>query len=138
MRQIAMEVFKATNGMSPTFICDMIQNSCPTHSYNLRHKNIKNSHCRTTHFGLHSFKHLSITIWNSLPHETRAFLILMFLSRQSSHGLDLNVNAHYVNLSSLSKCFFYGHRLFSLFLPSILSVLYLCFISPLCFISRSK
>jgi hypothetical protein len=57
--------------MSPPFIANIFSSSRPTHSYNLRNNNLINNHCRTSNFGLKSFTHTSITIWNSLPNNIK-------------------------------------------------------------------
>ena len=67
---IATEVFKAYNSISPQYVCDIFQK--PKHNYSLRAKNtlFKTSNT-STKGGLHSFKHVGTTIWNSLPNELR-------------------------------------------------------------------
>jgi hypothetical protein len=71
IRMLATEVYKATNNLSPSFICDLFNDAQPTHSYNLRNKNLKKNPCRTSKFGLNSFTHTAINIWNSLPNNIR-------------------------------------------------------------------
>jgi hypothetical protein len=72
IRSLGIEVFKAINHLSPPFICDLFKSKIPSHSYNLRNPNLKKSHCRTTQFGLNSFTHNAINVWNSLPNEMRS------------------------------------------------------------------
>ena len=67
LRSLALEVFKALNHVSPSFICDIFKENVRTHRYNLRGNALIHSHSRTTRFGLHSFNHLGVSVWNSLP-----------------------------------------------------------------------
>ena len=71
IRSIALETYKALNNSSPSYICDLFKSSVQSHSYNLRRNNLIHSTCRTSHFGLKSFTHVAINIWNSLPNEIR-------------------------------------------------------------------
>ena len=81
IRTIAIEVFKAFNRLSPTFICDMFM--IPTHAYNLRSANtLFQSHKRTTNGGLHSFSHVGTNIWNSLPNDLRTISDFKIFKRQ--------------------------------------------------------
>jgi hypothetical protein len=67
-----LEVFKAYNKLSPPYMTDLFDSNVPIHSYNLRHNNMIHTHRRTTKYGLHSFNHVGITIWNKLPNHMRA------------------------------------------------------------------
>jgi hypothetical protein len=70
LRDIATEVYKVYNRLSPEIISDLFETN--ERPYNLRSKNtFKVSHKRTTKYGLHSFKHFGITIWNGLPSKVR-------------------------------------------------------------------
>lgn len=70
LRNIALEVYKAYNGLNPSYINQMFTK--PTHTYNLRAKNsLTQSHKNSTKGGLHSFQHIGVKIWNSLPNEYR-------------------------------------------------------------------
>ena len=70
-RLIAMEIYKAVNKLSPPYICELFSENAPQHSYNLRKRNMCHSQKRTTKYGLLSFNHIGINIWNSLPKKLR-------------------------------------------------------------------
>lgn len=70
LHNIAIEVFKAYNKMSPEYINALF--SKPTHNYSLRSKNtLYQTNKNSTKGGLHSFQHIGTQIWNSLPNECR-------------------------------------------------------------------
>ena len=71
MRNIACEVYKAHFKLSPSFMCDMFKENLPSHNYDLRGKSLRQDHRRTKTYGLHSFNHIGISIWNSLPADLR-------------------------------------------------------------------
>lgn len=71
LRFLALEVFKALNRISPSFICDMFNVNFRAHNYNLRGNALIHNHSRTTRYGLHSFNHLGVSVWNSLPSHFR-------------------------------------------------------------------
>ena len=69
---IALEVFKCLNGLNPKFMCDLFDKNVPMHNYSLRNQRaLVFSQKRTVKNGLHSFSHIGIKIWNSLPNEYR-------------------------------------------------------------------
>jgi hypothetical protein len=66
LRAIALEVFKAYNKLSPSYINSIFTQT--NSRYNLRRRdNIQMMPNRTTRYGLHSFRHIGGQIWNSLP-----------------------------------------------------------------------
>ena len=70
LRVIALEVFKATNDFSPSYMKGLFTQQ--TTKYNLRSGNsIRPKTNRTTNYGLHSFTHFGGTLWNSIPSEVR-------------------------------------------------------------------
>jgi hypothetical protein len=70
LRFLAIEVFKARNGLSPNYISDMFKST--THKYSLRSKNtLSQTHKRTVIGGTHTFQHTGVQIWNSLPNNLR-------------------------------------------------------------------
>ena len=71
LRNIALEVFKLQNKLSPPYICDLFTGNQRTHQYNLRHNSLSHSHFKITRYGLHSFNHLGVQIWNNLPNHFR-------------------------------------------------------------------
>ena len=71
IRNIALEVFKAIHKLNPSFINNMFSDNVHTHSYNLRKDSLRHTHKRTRNYGLHSFNHVGVTVWNSLPGNIR-------------------------------------------------------------------
>ena len=71
LRAFAIKIYKIQNDLSPAILGNSFkQNSRP---YNLRSgKSFTLSNKRTTKYGLHSFQHFGITIWNSLPTHFRS------------------------------------------------------------------
>ena len=70
MKQMATEVFKIVNDMSPEYIKDLItiQNS----SYNFRRENQASiPQVKSTRYGLRSFRCEAARIWNCLPNDLR-------------------------------------------------------------------
>ena len=71
LRTLALEVFKAVNKLSPTFIQDLFAKT--EHKYNLRAGDtLTRRHVNTTKGGKHSFSHYSTQIWNDLPNKLRS------------------------------------------------------------------
>ena len=71
MKQMAIEVFKIVNDMSPEYIKDLItiQNS----SYNFRRENQASiPQVKSTRYGLRSFRYEAARIWNRLPNDLRS------------------------------------------------------------------
>lgn len=67
-RTLAIEIFKAKNGMSPQYLTDIFVTN--KNSYNTRQKdNLHTPVVNTTHYGLHSIQYLAAKIWNQLPRE---------------------------------------------------------------------
>lgn len=70
MKQMASEVFKIVNDMSPEYIKDLI--TIKNASYNFRNENQATvPQVRSTRYGLRSFRYEAARIWNSLPNELR-------------------------------------------------------------------
>ena len=70
MKQMATEVFKIVNDMSPEYIKDLItiQNS----SYDFRRENQASiPQVKSTRYGLSSFRYEAARIWNCLPNDLR-------------------------------------------------------------------
>ena len=71
LRAIAVEVFKAYNSLSPSYINSIFTSS--SSRYNLRRRdNVKIMPNRTSRYGLHSLRHTGGMLWNSLPDELRS------------------------------------------------------------------
>lgn len=70
MRQIACEVFKIINNISPSYIRDLI--TVRDSSYNFRsEKQATLPQVKSTRYGLRSFRYEAARIWNSLPNSVR-------------------------------------------------------------------
>lgn len=70
LKQMACEVFKIVNGMSPHFIRDLI--SLKSSNYNFRsNKTADIPRVNTTRYGLRSFRSEAPRIWNCLSNELR-------------------------------------------------------------------
>ena len=65
-RTLLLEIYKAVNNISPPYMRDLF---APRHiPYNLRCSDkLKQPHCRTTKYGLHSFSVQGASLWNKLP-----------------------------------------------------------------------
>lgn len=70
LRSTALEVYKSYHSLNPSYLNDLVQERKPLHEYTLRRQGLIHVKPRTNH-GLHSFKHTSVNIWNSLPTELR-------------------------------------------------------------------
>ena len=68
---MAIEVYKIYNKLCPSFVTKLLPTK--TLRYNLRSgKTFSVCHKRTTKYGLNSFKHFGVTIWNDLPVHIRS------------------------------------------------------------------
>jgi hypothetical protein len=71
LRMMAIEIYKIHNNLSPSLIKNLLPARTP--GYNLRSRSsFSMCHSRTTKYGLNSFKHLGIVIWNDLPVNIRS------------------------------------------------------------------
>ena len=71
LRVMAIEVYKIYNKLCPSFVTKLLPTK--TLRYNLRSgKTFSVCHKRTTKYGLNSFKHFGVTIWNDLPVHIRS------------------------------------------------------------------
>ena len=69
-RTLAIETFKAKNGMSPVYLTDIFVTN--NNRYNTRQtENLYVPVVNTTQYGLHSIQYLAAKIWNQLPKETK-------------------------------------------------------------------
>ena len=70
IKQMACEVFKIINKMSPEYINDLVE--IKTSTYNFRaEKQAEVPRVNTTRYGLRSFRSEAARVWNSLPNEMR-------------------------------------------------------------------
>ena len=70
IKQIACEVFKIINKMSPEYINDLVE--IKTLTYNFREKEqAEVPRVKTTRYGLRSFRSEAARVWNRLPNELR-------------------------------------------------------------------
>ena len=70
LKNIALEVYKLLNGLSPDYIAEMV--SVKPNKYNLRNdKALTQPKCKTVKFGLNSFSYKGPKIWNCLPSDMR-------------------------------------------------------------------
>ena len=70
LKRMACEVFKIVNNMSPSFIKNLIE--LKTSKYSMRRtKPVVVPKSRTSKYGLKSFAHEGVRVWNSLPNELR-------------------------------------------------------------------
>ena len=68
IKQMACEVFKIINKMSPEYINDLVE--IKTSTYNFRaEKQIEISRVNKTRYGLRSFRSEAARVWNRLPNE---------------------------------------------------------------------
>ena len=68
IKQMACEVFKIINKMSPEYINDLVE--IKTSTYNFRaEKQAEVPRVNTTRYGLRSFRSEAARVWNSLPNE---------------------------------------------------------------------
>jgi hypothetical protein len=69
-RQLATEVYKAINGLTPTYISDLfVQKSV---SYNLRSVSLAQPRFNTMTHGYHSLRQEGTRLWESLPNSCRS------------------------------------------------------------------
>ena len=70
LKHMACEVFKIVNNMSPSFITNLIE--IKTSKYSMRRtKPAVVPKSKTSKYGLKSFAHEGVRVWNSLPNELR-------------------------------------------------------------------
>jgi ribonuclease P/MRP protein subunit RPP40 len=70
LRNICTEMYKAINGHSPNYICNLFQEK--TTHYSLRDPlNIHIPRPKTTKFGKHSFRYFGSHLWNNLPSQIK-------------------------------------------------------------------
>ena len=70
LKRMACKVFKIVNNMSPSFIKNLIE--LKTSKYSMRRtKPVVVPKSRTSKYGLKSFSHEGVRVWNSLPNELR-------------------------------------------------------------------
>ena len=70
LKQMACEVFKIVNNMSPSYISDLVK--IKTSVYDFRdQKKADIPRVNSTKYGLRSFRSEAARVWNSLPNEVR-------------------------------------------------------------------
>ena len=72
LKHMACEVFKIVNNMPPSFITNLIE--IKTSKYSMRRtKPAVVPKSKTSKYGLKSFAHEGVRVWNSLPNELRRY-----------------------------------------------------------------
>ena len=81
LHSIAIEVFKAVNGLSPEYMTNMFRRQDHRH-------NVRNQHglvqipFRTVRYGYNSFGYLGAKVWNSLPNDMKCAQSLSMFKKQ--------------------------------------------------------
>ena len=70
LKQMACEVFKIVNNMSPSYISDLVKIKSSVYDF-MGEKKADVPRVNTTRYGLRSFRSEAARVWNSLPNEVR-------------------------------------------------------------------
>ena len=70
LKQMACEVFKIVNNMSPSYISDLVKIKSSVYDFRGERK-ADVPRVNTTRYGLRSFRSDAARVWNSLPNEVR-------------------------------------------------------------------